>query len=72
MRKALRTSILILALSGSAYAGNIPGDVPAPPPAPATASVMTEPVGEPADAQATEVTLIEIALGLLQSALSVF
>ena len=72
MRKALRTSILILALSGSAYAGDIPCDSPAPPTAPATASVTAEPTGgEPVDAQATETTVADIALSVLQSALSV-
>ena len=72
MRKALRTSILILALSGSAYAGIIPCDNPTPPPAPATASVTAEPTsGEPVDAQATEITVTDIALSVLQSALSV-
>ena len=72
MRKALRTSILVLALSGVAYAGNIPNDSPTPPTAPATASVTAEPTsGEPVDAQATETTVADIALSVLQSALSV-
>lgn len=31
MRKTLRASILLLALSGLAYAGNIPNDSPTPP-----------------------------------------
>ena len=73
MRKALRTSILLLTLSGAAYAGNIPCDNPTPPPAPATASVTAEPTsGEPVDAQATGITVADIALSVLQSALSVF
>jgi len=71
MRKALRTSILLLALSAPAYAGNIPCDTPAPPSAPANNTA--EPTGgEPLDAQATEITATDIALSLLQSVLSVF
>jgi hypothetical protein len=34
MRKAITTSILILALSGLAYAGDIPNTTPVPPTAP--------------------------------------
>jgi hypothetical protein len=72
MRKALTTSILLLALCGSAYAGNMPTDTPTPPQLPATANVTTEPTGEPTDVQATEVSMTEIGLSILQSVLSVF
>ena len=75
MRKALRTSILILALSGSAYAGDIPNDSPTPPTATAgniPCDTPAPPDGDkPADAQATEITVADIALSVLQSALSV-
>jgi hypothetical protein len=72
MRKSLRVSILVLALSGAAYAGDIPNDSPAPPTAPATASTTTEPTGgEPVDAQAAQITAAEIAVGVLQSVMFV-
>jgi hypothetical protein len=72
MRKTLTTSILLLALCGSAYAGDIPNMPPTPPQSPATANVTTEPTGEPSDVQATEVSMTEIGLSILQSVLSVF
>ena len=74
MRKALRTSILILALSGSAYAGDIPNDSPTPPTAGnIPCDTPAPPDGDkPVDAQATETTVADIALSVLQSALSVF
>ncbi len=79
MRKALRTSILLLALSGSAYAGIIPVDTPAPPPAPATygGDIPNDVAGNiPGDSPQNEQTAVDIitetALALLQNVLNVF
>jgi hypothetical protein len=72
--KTLGALLLVALLSVCAYAGEMDNGVISPPPsAPATASTTTEPaVNEPADSQAAETTITEAALGLLQSALSVF
>ena len=74
MRKTLRASILLLALSCSAYAGNIPNDRPTPP-QPATATEITtetaETVSAPADIEATEPIAAEIAFTLLQTVLAI-
>jgi hypothetical protein len=66
--------MLVLTLSVCAYAGDMDNGITTPPPsAPATASVTAEPTGgEPADSQATQTTVTDIALSVLQSALSVF
>ena len=75
MRKTLRASILLLALSGSAYAGIISNDNPQPPPPTTTATATTETGGEPANATATapttEPTATEIVVNLLQTALAI-
>lgn len=71
MRKALRTSILLLALSGSAYAGNMPNGSPAPPPAPAMYG-GDMPNGSPQDEQTAVDAITEAALALLQNVLTVF
>jgi len=74
MRKTLRASILVLALSCSAYAGIIPNDRPEPPqPATATETVIetAETTSEPANNQTVEPTLAEIALTLLQTVLAI-
>ena len=63
MRKALTISILVLALSGSAYAGNIPNDAPAPPPA--TASVTQAPTTEGNIPNDVAESLTQIALDVL-------
>lgn len=68
MRKTLRASILLLAATSSVYAGNIPNDSPAPP---RPAAIMAEAPSEPADAQAAEPTVTEVALTLLQAILAI-
>lgn len=65
MRKTLGTSILLLALSCSAYAGNIPNDSPAP------ATRLMETTNEPVKDQAAGPTVAEIALTLLQTVLTI-
>jgi hypothetical protein len=78
MRKALRTSILILALSGSAYAGEMPCGAPTPPTAPAYGGDMPNdvagniPNGSPQDEQTAVDIITETALILLQNVLTVF
>ena len=84
--KILRALMLMLALSVCAYAGNMPNLSPDTPPptqtpgempnlSPGTTSTMQVARemdnGVSADAQATETTITGVALGLLQSALSV-
>lgn len=72
MRSLIRTSFLLLALSSSAYAGDMPFPVAPPPPAPANAQISTqEPTADDVqDLSTTESTLAEITLTLLQSVLS--
>jgi hypothetical protein len=74
MRKIIGSSLLVLALSCAAYAGHIPNDNPIPtPPQPSPASVSQEPSGNNVqDQQTTESTVIEVALSLLNSVLSLF
>lgn len=77
MRKALRTSILILALCGSTYAGNMPTDTPAPPTAPAYGDIPNGVAGNipnssPQDEQTAVDVITEAALSLIQSVLNVF
>jgi hypothetical protein len=73
MRSLIRTSFLVLALSCSAYAGEMPfpGDMPFPGP-PKQTSVQEPTISEIQDQSATESTLTEVALNLLRSALSLF
>jgi hypothetical protein len=69
MRKTLSTSILLLALSGSAYAGNIPTDSPTPP---QTATATTTETGsDPLNAQPSEPTTTDVAVNLLQTVLAI-
>ncbi len=70
MRKTLSASILLLALSGSAYAGNIPTDSPTPPQT-ATAAPTTETGSDPLNAQPSEPTTTEVAVNLLQTVLTI-
>jgi hypothetical protein len=62
MRKALTISILVLALSGSAYAGDMPCDSPTPP---ATTSVTQEPTTEGNIPNDVAESLTQIALDVL-------
>lgn len=70
MRKALRTSILLLSLSVSAHAGEIPFGITGNP------SGGTQPrgatVSEDAASQPEDLSITGIALSLLQSVLAVF
>lgn len=72
MRKLLTTSILLLALSGSAYAGNIPNDTPVPPPAPAISSEVEATSNEAQDNQTAIDVITEAALSMLQNLLNAF
>ena len=79
MRKALRISILLFALCGSAYAGDIPCGTPEPPPAPATyrGDVPNTLAGDipnnsPQDEQTAVDVITEATLALLQNVLTVF
>ena len=72
MLKAFRVSLLVLTLSGSVYAGDIPNGVQPPPPGPT--SVVEEPsdiivIQEP---QQDIVTAAEISLDLVQLVLGLF
>ena len=67
--KILRASMLVLALSVCAYAGDMPNLSPGTTSTMQVAGEMDN--GVSADAQATETTITGVALGLLQSALSV-
>lgn|GEM_PF-2861258 len=75
MRKLLTTSILLLALCGSAYAGEMPNDSPTPPSGHADGGNIPNMVNAPNDSsqdgQALGV-LTESALAVLQSVLAVF
>jgi hypothetical protein len=62
MRKVLTISILVLALSGSAYAGDIPNDAPAPPTATASVTQATTEGDIPNDVAES---LTQIALSVL-------
>lgn len=55
MRKALRTSLMILVLAAPAYAGDIPFGV-APPPPPPAAKFAEAPMGAPDAPETTETT----------------
>ncbi len=75
--KALRALMLVLALSVSAYAGDMDnGRSVAPTPTPTPTSSTIEPTGAapgaPADAPTAKPSITEVALGLLQSLLLVF
>lgn len=74
MRKVIRASLLVLALSYVAHAGHIANDAkPAPTPQPLSSSVSQESSGgDTQNTQANENTLTEIALNLLESVLSLF
>jgi len=81
MRKIIRTSLLILVLSCSAYAGDIPnnvtGNTPPPPPTsqtepPASTTTQETADGDIPNNQPTESTATEVMLSLLQSVLSLF
>lgn len=73
MRKAIRVSLLVLALASATYAGDIPFGSPTPPPPPPPQSAQTEqeseggwmPNGEPESATEIVLTLINSALSLL-------
>jgi hypothetical protein len=76
MRKIIRASLLMLALSYPAYAGHIPNNGPEPPapqPTPMTSITTQEtadgyiPNNEPAES-----TLTEAVFSLVQSVLSLF
>ena len=62
MRKTLGVSLLVLLLTGSASAGEIPNLTPAPPPA--TANAVQEPTGGEIPNGATD-TLTQTVLDLL-------
>ena len=73
MRKLIRTSLLVLALSGLTYAGEMPFPAPNPQAAPTPSSITQE----TADAdipnnQPAENTVTKAVLSLLQSVLSLF
>ena len=68
--KILRASILVLALSVCAYAGEMPNLSPGTPPPTQAAGEMDN--GVSANAPATGSTVTAVALSVLQSALSVF
>ena len=78
MRKIIRASLLVLALSSVTYAGHIPNDYTVTPtPAPSPSSVSQEPSDSNAQGQQntqgqlmTESIAIETALNLLNSVLS--
>lgn len=76
MRKVIRASLLVLALSYSAYAGHIPNngtEVPAPHPTPTPITTTQDtaeghiPNNEPAES-----TVTQAVLSLVQSLLSLF
>ena len=71
--KILRALLLVALLSVCAHAGEMDNGITTPQPsAPVTASATAEPTGDkPSDAQATKITITDIALSVLQSALSV-
>lgn len=70
-RKLSMAAMLTLALSASAFAGIIGGGPEPPPPlASATGTIDTPPSAQP-EATATD-PVVDIALNLLQSALSLF
>lgn len=68
--KTLRASILVLALSVCAYAGNMGNGVTEPPPPPSSATAATEADGQIETLVASADPITEIALTLLQSVLS--
>lgn len=76
MRKVIRASLLVLALSGPAYAGYIPNNgpvSPAPQPTPITSSPTQGTTdGHIPNDQPAESTVADAVLSLLQSVLSLF
>ncbi len=78
MRKVIGASLLVLALSCSAYAGYIPNDrsTPEPQPTPTTQSTTQETadgyIPNDETAESTAKTVTEVVLGLLQSVLPLF
>jgi hypothetical protein len=77
MRKVIRASLLVLALSCPAYAGYIPNNspdaAPTPQPTPITSSITQEPAdvhvqsNEPAES-----TVTDVVLNFVQTVLSLF
>ena len=72
MKKLVRTSLLVLALSCTAYAGNMP--TPAPSPESQTTQAVTQAttVSDPQDRSATAGLAAEAALNLVGLVLSQF
>lgn len=70
MRQAIRASALVLALSCTAYAGEIPNGVTGTPPSqPATAYTTQEPVNDQSS-PASELSVTEAVLNLVQNLLT--
>jgi len=69
MRKALRVSVLILALTGSVYAGDIPNGVASPPPPEVISSTEVKdgdmPFGRPEAITGAVLNLLQSVLALL-------
>ncbi|HEV7376704.1 MAG TPA: hypothetical protein VGN95_18465 [Pyrinomonadaceae bacterium] len=63
--------MLVVLLTGTVYAGDMPNGVVSTPPPPTT-SVVQEPVVESQNLQTTESPVTETLLNLLQSVLALF
>jgi hypothetical protein len=76
MRKLIGASLLVLALSGFSYAGNMPTPAPDPQAAPTTQSTTQETefghIPNDQTVESTATTVTEVALSLLQNVLSLF
>ena len=77
MRKTIQTAALVLALTASAYAGEMqtpapcPSDTQCPAPSSSSQTASTQQAGSTTDGEMqTPLTASEVALGVLQTALS--
>ena len=70
MKKLVRASLLILAVSCTAYAGEMPFPIAAPQPTPASTQEIT--TSDAQDQGTTESTVTESILGLVSTVLALF
>lgn len=70
MKKLVRASLLILAVSCTAYAGEMPTPLAAPQPTPTSTQEIT--ISDAQDQGATESIVTEAVLGLVSTVLALF
>jgi hypothetical protein len=72
MRKVVRTSLLVMAMTVAAHAGHMGNGVTEPPPPPTTTTQTTNGTTDSGAEQPKAVTVTGIALNLLETLLGLF